>query len=45
MYIIKKDVVRGGHYVQRTDNRKVVFFGTKTECEEWMERNGHDGDV
>lgn len=21
-----------------------VFIGTKAECREWVERNGHDGD-
>ena len=27
-------------YLKRTN--RAVFFGTKAECNEWLERNGHD---
>ena len=28
--------------VQNKKTGKVVFYGTKEECKEWIEHNGHD---
>ncbi|QBQ72103.1 hypothetical protein Milano_081 [Agrobacterium phage Milano] len=44
MYRIGKDGNKGWKVVKNATGKN-VFFGTKQECEEWIERNGHDGDV
>jgi hypothetical protein len=30
------------HVVIRLRDERRVFYGTKQECEDWVERNGHD---
>lgn len=30
------------HCVFLKSTKRAVFFGTKAECLEWIERNGHD---
>ena len=42
LYTIKKDVVHGGHYIKNVKTGKIVFYGTKAECDDWLEVNGHD---
>ncbi len=39
-YTIKKK--RGAYHVLLKSNGMIVFLGIKKECEEWLERNGHD---
>lgn len=41
MYRIGKDGNKGWKVV-KTSTGTNVFFGTKQECAEWIERNGHD---
>jgi hypothetical protein len=41
LYTIRKNI--GVNYkVVLVRTSKTVFYGTKRECEEWLERNGHD---
>jgi hypothetical protein len=36
----------GGNYaVTRISDGRACFYGTRRECLEWIERNGHDGDI
>jgi hypothetical protein len=44
MYTVGK-APRGEYMVVLNRTCRPVFFGTKAECNEWLERNGHDGDV
>lgn len=44
LYTIKKHA-GGDYYVKNCKTGKVVFYGSRIECDEWIERNGHDGDV
>jgi hypothetical protein len=45
LYRTKKDGWSGGRVVVRISDDKPVFYGTRSECADWIERNGHDGDV
>lgn len=40
-YVIKKSATIG-YYVQRTDDGKVVAYGSKRECEQWLEKQTND---
>lgn len=41
MYVIKKDTVRGGYFVQHSRTGKVCYTGTQEACQEWvMMKNG-----
>lgn len=35
---------KGGWCVLRLDYGRRVFYGTRQECLDWIERNGHDLD-
>ena len=46
-YRIAKPSAFGGkdHAVVHIATGKAVFYGSKRQCVEWIERNGHDEDI
>lgn len=43
IYEIKKDGL--SFCVVKKGTTRAVFYGSKLECKEWIERNGHDGNI
>lgn len=45
-YAIKRPSVGATDFmVAHIATGKVVFYGSKAKCREWIERNGHDEDA
>lgn len=41
LYLMRRDA-NGDYKIIKRSSGRVVFYGDRDDCEQWLERNGHD---